>query len=281
MELQYNPYNSIGLHNGYFHIKNPLPEQAQPFYLGLARIRHGYDGRIRHFEVPDTHWIIRLLHGEASIQLSAESDWQAVNPGQVVLFDYDDPWPHFRYQSDSPGIQQGLIFKGEQGRVLARTLRQRFGSLYSLAAEHTVWKPINDLMNPPTRRPAPVTLMPVQAHQMIMNILFALWSSAEPATSNDLVDQAMPLLIQHPNQQIAEIAKRLNCTREHLGRLFHTRLGQTPNNWRRAALLDQIAHAMAQGNLSNAEAAKQCGYTSVQGFLKAYRQRFGESPLRK
>ncbi len=276
----YNQYHFAGILHAHLAVFDPLPGQAVPLYYGLHRLRRGYHGRSPSLEVPGSHWVSHLLQGSGRIQLGPDEPWQRWNAGQALLLDSDDPWPRYQYDGEAPGLRQALIFQGDQARALARQLRKRYGPVFSLANDHPACAALADIGRSArgvTRKIYPA-MLPQQAHGLVQALLLALWDGCQARFGDDVVVRAMDVLRTESNLPIAAVAKRLGCSPEHLSRRFAARIGQSPAHWRRAQQLDQVFPILVAGEMSNGEAARRCGYASVQGFLKAFRLRFGRTP---
>ncbi len=204
----FNQHHFAGILHAHIAVFDPLPGQAVPRYYGLARTRRGYRGRVRSLEVPDSHWICHLLKGSGSIQVGPDEPPRPWEPGQALLLDSDDPWPRFSYDDHTPGMIQVLIFQGDQARTLARQLRQRFGPVFVLAADHPACAALADIgrsVRGVTRKIFPV-MLPLQAHGLVQGILMALWEGGQAQVGDDAVVRAMELLRGESVLPIAAVA---------------------------------------------------------------------------
>jgi AraC-like DNA-binding protein len=78
----------------------------------------------------------------------------------------------------------------------------------------------------------------------------------------------------------AEIAARGYLSRYHFDRLVSAAIGESPGAFRRRLLLERAAWELCTTRASITRVALRSGYRSVEGFTRAFRRAFGETPRR-
>ena len=95
------------------------------------------------------------------------------------------------------------------------------------------------------------------------------------------VQQAMALLepeLEQP-RALGEVARETGMSERQLRRVFARELGVGPRHFQRQLRLEHAHQLLVLGNVSVAEAAVAAGFRSRSAFSRAYRARFGHSPL--
>ncbi len=77
---------------------------------------------------------------------------------------------------------------------------------------------------------------------------------------------------------VTQLARRFNCTRRHLNRLFHYRFGCSVTELRMEMRLLRAASLLRNPELGVFEAAQQCGFSHRGLFNACFKRRFGLTP---
>lgn len=108
-------------------------------------------------------------------------------------------------------------------------------------------------------------------------------SEAEPlgATIPDKLRQAIKVMEENLEDplSIPAICKVINLSQRQLSRLFAQYLGKTPNLYYRDIRLDRARGLVTQTTMPISEVSVASGFSSQVHFSRAYRDRFGLSPL--
>ena len=78
---------------------------------------------------------------------------------------------------------------------------------------------------------------------------------------------------------LSDIAARLKVSREHLTRIFRDRTGMTPQEFAAEERMQYAVRLLRDSFQSCEEIAEQTGYSSAVSFNRAFRRRFGYSPM--
>jgi len=96
-----------------------------------------------------------------------------------------------------------------------------------------------------------------------------------------LVDRCLRMVavyLARPDLGVAELAERLGCHPDHLGRVFRTATGETLVGHLARRRCDLAADLLADGRASVASVAKACGFRDPAYFSRVFRRLRGSSP---
>ncbi|MGF1678042.1 MAG: helix-turn-helix domain-containing protein [Candidatus Methylacidiphilales bacterium] len=96
------------------------------------------------------------------------------------------------------------------------------------------------------------------------------------------VRRAVSRIKRQPDRPLGvkEMAALSGLTREHFTRIFRSETGQSPAQYRRETQMKRAAELVTCTRFPMSEIARQCGYPDSARFGRAFRNRFGCSPLR-
>jgi AraC-like DNA-binding protein len=77
---------------------------------------------------------------------------------------------------------------------------------------------------------------------------------------------------------VTDLARRFNCSRRHLNRLFHQHFGLSVSALRMEMRLSKAVSLLRNPSAKIAEVAQQCGFNHLGLFNACFRRRFGTSP---
>jgi AraC-like DNA-binding protein len=77
---------------------------------------------------------------------------------------------------------------------------------------------------------------------------------------------------------VTDLARRFNCSRRHLNRLFHQHFGLSVSALRMEMRLSKAVSLLRNPSSKIAEVAEQCGFNHLGLFNACFRRRFGTSP---
>ena len=77
---------------------------------------------------------------------------------------------------------------------------------------------------------------------------------------------------------MALIARKLNVTREHLTRVFHSQTGTTPGQFAIQERMKRAAKMLQDNRFSCKEIAERLGYGSSSSFARAFKSYYSVSP---
>ena len=93
----------------------------------------------------------------------------------------------------------------------------------------------------------------------------------------DRLRELLDAVLDEQNGSLAEMADGAFASPFHFGRLVARGSGESPMAMRRRVMLERAAWQLAQG-LTVTDAAWAAGYSSVEGFSRAYSRAFGHPP---
>jgi AraC-like DNA-binding protein len=82
------------------------------------------------------------------------------------------------------------------------------------------------------------------------------------------------------NLSVADLARKINCSRRHLNRLFRQRFGCSRVFLRKETRLLKALSLLKDPDLTVLDVAKQCGYSHLGLFNASFKKRFGKLPGR-
>ncbi len=97
---------------------------------------------------------------------------------------------------------------------------------------------------------------------------------------NPLLVRIIKLMAAHVEDPLplAELARQAGFSRRHVERLFTIHLGQSPGKYYMHLRLDHARSLLGETDLSLAEVAAACGFSTQSYFTAAFRARFGGPP---
>ena len=101
------------------------------------------------------------------------------------------------------------------------------------------------------------------------------------SAQHDLVERAVAFFDRRLDGRVSvtDAAVALGVGREHLSRRMRALLGEAPATWLRRRRLELARELLAAPDALVATVAARVGYRSVAQFSRAFRERFGASPV--
>ncbi len=204
----------------------------------------------------------------------------ALPPGRCLAFQYGQP---VAYTTDSGAPRWDFIYinlHGTAALAMLGELTAQHGHALACDLAHPAMLRIVDLSRGPGIRHRHLT--PADSARIASDVLLALAQanpcSAEP--DRDALEAACDYLIHRISQpvDIADAARSVGFSREHLTRLFRRRLGIAPAAWLRRERLLQADLLLRSGMRPLAAIAQRCGFATTSHFVHAFRKRFGTTP---
>lgn len=203
-----------------------------------------------------------------------------VPAGRLLLFAYDEDTAYGRppewresYVCDHMALRgAGLV---EHWSVL----RRRFGSVLPLrtgSALHGQFLRLCEMASP--RAGTGAFAMATAVHGFAMRI----YQECEEgmAAGQNPVERAIDDLLRHPTYpwSLKEVALRHGCSREHLARVFHERMGLPPGKHLARARLERALALLRETHLSLAAIAAQAGFSTAHTLTRRVREATGRAP---
>lgn len=99
----------------------------------------------------------------------------------------------------------------------------------------------------------------------------------EPTTGRDRLRELLDAVLDEDNTRLSEMAGQAHASPFHFSRQLTRDTGESPVALRRRVLMERAAWRIGQG-CSVTDAAFEAGYSSVEGFTRAFARAFGHPP---
>lgn len=178
-----------------------------------------------------------------------------------------------------------LVFVSMRGRASWRwhkRLVAHFGHVLSLGPEHEAAGQMLALVRLYAQnRLGDRYLVSARLYQLFMSIFSAL--NASRVATVPLVSAALERIearAQDPGFNVADLARELNCSREHLARSFQAGMRVTPLEYLTQHRLKLVVHEMRSGREKLDRVAERCGFSGANYLCRVFRSRYGVTPAR-
>jgi AraC-like DNA-binding protein len=119
-----------------------------------------------------------------------------------------------------------------------------------------------------------------ESHRLAAEFLGVL--AQAPTADGGLAQRALTILADgwDRNLGLAEVARQLGVSSEHLSRTFHRSIGETPAAWYRRHRLERACDLLRTSEQTIQVIAIRCGYPSPAYFIASFRTAMGTTPAR-
>lgn len=172
-------------------------------------------------------------------------------------------------------------FSGTGAITAVKEMLQRYGYVFDLPLDKGLIKHLTGYY--PMRNTIQM-LSPTAGAKIVFDALAALGETLE----GDLTTTQQALLVRETQHlirdnldrtlDIALIAEKLNVSREHLTRVFHSQTGQSPGQYALEMRMKTASRLLHDNKLSCKEIAERLGYESASSFARVFRSCFSVSP---
>jgi AraC-like DNA-binding protein len=241
---------------------------------------YAHHGRFRQAE---PHCILKAtVSGEGRYQDARGV--HAVVPGQGFLCEIADPRTGYWYPEEgrSPWRFVYAAFAGPTVAVTVRELTTRYGGVLPVPAAL-----LRRMLSFRAGAAAVHVATPVEGAQFVTELLWAVAGEAERQQGEavgvpDLVRRARIEVAVAPAAvaTVAELARRLGVSREHLARVFRQQTGQAPRAFLEWCRLREACRLLKETSMSAKEVAATLGFGAPSHFTRAFGRRFGMPPRR-
>ncbi|QDU71416.1 AraC family transcriptional regulator [Mucisphaera calidilacus] len=205
--------------------------------------------------------------------------------GSLIIFRYGEPTTYYRPDpNDGPYRCAFIGLVGAGVHQHADALRAIRGPVIETASNPTLLDNLDQLID--ATEPARGT-DPTQIAALAYNYITRLFDHVRQTRREQLppAQQAVDQLVRQPLApwSIKRVADRFGISREHLCRVFHERVGETPHAYLSRHRVEAAVNLITQTTLAITDIARQSGYTSTHSLARHVRQHTGHSPtnLRK
>jgi AraC-like DNA-binding protein len=233
-------------------VDDPVPGQDQPGFLAEVRaLDAAYDKRVQHLLPGHLLWCCSLTNGG---RLDEPSRTTVLSPGEAFWWEIGDPSANYRYDPNHRGDWRllGLIFHGEAALVRIRGLISQRGRIHHIDPDGVVLNTVRSFLPRPGQRPCLRRLAADQAQHLVDLVITA--ALAPPPTSDavdDLVRRTERIMQQRLAEPLnmADLAKAVGVSREHLTRTMVANGGKGPAERLRHLRLDRAEELLLQESL--------------------------------
>ncbi len=200
--------------------------------------------------------------------------WVSMIPGE---FEYG-----FAPHTFQPYEQTFVCLAGAEVLRWYERLTHSFGHVINLGTEGRVGPMILALAHAKEMRRLPDRY--VQS-AMVYQLLMEIFSTANRTRldTSPRVAQALNLISQHAGDAdfgIAQLAAVMDCSREHVTRLFRAAIGVSPIDYLTQQRLRRAADALRSSDDKLESIARRSGFTNANYFCRAFREHVGTTPAK-
>jgi len=168
-----------------------------------------------------------------------------------------------------------LNFQGMTADAMIQDLHTRHGHIYQIPFQHPIFREMYAFRQRPEKI---CDITPAAGATLIVNILACIADIANSEktsfTQNILVKNAQSLMIKQLETQlkIADFAKQLTVSREHLTRVFKIQTNTSPAEYLLKHKILRACTLLKESNLSSKEIAEKLGYNNATNFSRAFKK---------
>ncbi|MCW8133348.1 MAG: AraC family transcriptional regulator [Planctomycetota bacterium] len=175
-----------------------------------------------------------------------------------------------------------ISMRGPAARRWQRRLTANFGHVLALGPGHPVEAQMRALIGLRAQESLGDRYqISARLYQIVMSLLSAL--SQSRAATSPLVAQALACIERRARDaafNVAELARELGCSREHLARSFQAGLRVTPLAYLTEHRLRLVMRELRDGHEKLGRVAERCGFSGANYLCRVFRGRHGISPAR-
>ena len=175
-----------------------------------------------------------------------------------------------------------MDFSGETAVRMVEELSSLYGHVFDLPLDSGLIRYLKSFRN---QRRSIRFVSPTEGARIVCDVLALLGENLErkdiDSPGNRLVQAAQAAISKNLDRtwNLSDIAARLKVSREHLTRIFRDRTGMTPQEFAAEERMQFAVRLLRDSFQSCEEIAEQTGYSSAVSFNRAFRRRFGYSPM--
>ncbi len=223
-----------------------------------------------------------LIRGRLNWRIGNEGEWATVEPGQALVYDAG-VHGELAYAGDPEGGHLEFIYVnllGEAMRTAVQGIVTRVGHAVAVhGGEDLVDRWSARLTGSYGESSTHRCFSAVETAELAWSFLHPLARGLAPG--NRMAERAMAMLTEHWRDPppLAELAKRLQVSREHLARVLRSTCGMPPGQWLRRYRINRAADLLDAGKPIQ-EVAKLCGFCSTPHLILAFRRVHDTTPGR-
>ena len=275
-------YSKVRIWEVRFQTTRPLETFPMPHEIVLERqtsLHYHLEGSTR----PKTMTqLVVTLEGEGAFRYG--DTVYPLTPGKGFMCMLGDPQSAYFYpgHARNPWIFLWMDFSGETAVRMVEELSSLYGHVFDLPLDSGLIRYLKSFRN---QRRSIRFVSPTEGARIVCDVLALLGENLErkdiDSPGNRLVQAAQAAISKNLDRtwNLSDIAARLKVSREHLTRIFRDRTGMTPQEFAAEERMQFAVRLLRDSFQSCEEIAEQTGYSSAVSFNRAFRRRFGYSPM--
>ena len=275
-------YSKVRIWEVRFQTTRPLETFPMPHEIVLERqtsLHYHLEGSTR----PKTMTqLVVTLEGEGAFRYG--DTVYPLTPGKGFMCMLGDPRSAYFYPGHArkPWIFLWMDFSGETAVRMVEELSSLYGHVFDLPLDSGLIRYLKSFRN---QRRSIRFVSPTEGARIVCDVLALLGENLErkdiDSPGNRLVQAAQAAISKNLDRtwNLSDIAARLKVSREHLTRIFRDRTGMTPQEFAAEERMQYAVRLLRDSFQSCEEIAEQTGYSSAVSFNRAFRRRFGYSPM--
>ena len=275
-------YSKVRIWEVRFQTTRPLETFPMPHEIVLERqtsLHYHLEGSTR----PKTMTqLVVTLEGEGAFRYG--DTVYPLTPGKGFMCMLGDPQSAYFYPGHArkPWLFIWMDFSGETAVRMVEELSSLYGHVFDLPLDSGLIRYLKSFRN---QRRSIRFVSPTEGARIVCDVLALLGENLErkdiDSPGNRLVQAAQAAISKNLDRtwNLSDIAARLKVSREHLTRIFRDRTGMTPQEFAAEERMQFAVRLLRDSFQSCEEIAEQTGYSSAVSFNRAFRRRFGYSPM--
>ena len=255
----------------------PMPHEIVLEKQTSLRYHHEGSGRPENFTQ-----IVCTLEGEGAFRYG--NTVYPLPPGKGFMCTLGDPESAYFYPGHArkPWIFLWMDFSGSTAVRMIEELSMQYGHVFDIPPDSGLIRYLKSFRN---QRRSIRFVSPTEGARIVCDVLALLGENLErkdiESPGNRLVQAARAAISENLDRtlNLGEIAARLKVSREHLTRIFRERTGITPQEFAAEERMQYAVRLLRDSFQSCEEIAEQTGYSGAVSFSRAFRRRFGYSPM--
>ncbi len=275
-------YSKVRIWEVRFQTTRPLETFPMPHEIVLEKqtsLHYHLEGLTRPKNMTQ---LVVTLEGEGAFRYG--DTVYPLTPGKGFMCMLGDPQSAYFYPGHArkPWIFLWMDFSGETAVRMVEELSSLYGHVFDLPLDSGLIRYLKSFRN---QRRSIRFVSPTEGARIVCDVLALLGENLErkdiDSPGNRLVQAAQAAISKNLDRtwNLSDIAARLKVSREHLTRIFRDRTGMTPQEFAAEERMQFAVRLLRDSFQSCEEIAEQTGYSSAVSFNRAFRRRFGYSPM--
>ena len=226
--------------------------------------------------------LVVTLEGEGAFRYG--NTVYPLTPGKGFMCMLGDPQSAYFYPGHArkPWIFLWMDFSGETAVRMVEEMSSLYGHVFDIPLDSGLIRYLKSFRH---QRRSIRFVSPIEGAKIACDAFALLGEQLEreniTSPGSQLVQAVQAAISINIDRtlNLQEIAARLKVSREHLSRTFRERTGITPQAFAVEERMQYAVRLLRDSFLNCGEIAEQTGYAGVVSFSRAFRKRFGCSPM--